>query len=247
MNLPVPQNATAETPRRREKMASVSLGAFSAPRRLGGLFRPHRRGLGLAELLISLTISAMLLTAMAVAIDASFKSYQANEEQSTLTQRARLALYRMLMNIRTTSLHQPYSANQIAFFASGQTVTDTGLSMYDNNNNQITYMYDAPSQQLRMIEGGATHVMLNGVTSFQVTMQPMKSANAVKTGSLTFDLLERAHRSGDRSNQQQNQRIQRNDGQAKCDDQLLGHAAEECVVNEFYTLNPGVQERRLRK
>jgi Tfp pilus assembly protein PilW len=162
------------------------------PARARGLNGRHCRGLGLAELLISLAISAMLLTAMAVAIDASFKSYQVNEEQSTLTQRARLALYRMLTNIRTTAEHQPYSSNQIALFASGQTVTDTGLSMFDNNNNQITYMYDAPSQQLRMIEGGATHVMLNGVTSFQVKMMPMKSANAIKTGSLTFDLLERA-------------------------------------------------------
>lgn len=151
-----------------------------------------RRGLSLAELLISLLISAMLLTAVAVAIDASFKSYQVNEEQSMLTQRARLALYRMLTEIRTTSTHQPYTSAKITSFATGQTVTDTGISMYDNNNSQITYMYDAASEQLRVIQGTATHVLLNGVTSFQVTMQPMQSANSIKTGSMTYDLLMRA-------------------------------------------------------
>ena len=37
-----------------------------------------RRGVGLIELLIALSISAILLTATAVAVDASFKAYAAN-------------------------------------------------------------------------------------------------------------------------------------------------------------------------
>ena len=152
---------------------------------------PRRRALSLAEVLVSLVISATLLTAVAVAIDASFKSYQVNEEQSMLTQRARLALYRMLANIRTTQLHQPYSATGIASFASGQIVTDTGISMYDNTGTETTYMYDAPSQELRAIHGSTTYVLLEGVKAFQVKMEPMKSAESVKTGSQTYDLLMR--------------------------------------------------------
>jgi Tfp pilus assembly protein PilW len=148
--------------------------------------------LSLAELLISLLISATLLTAVAAAIDASFKSYQVNEEQSTLTQRARLALYRMLTEIRTTQTHQPYTSSCVTSFSTGQVVTDTGLSMFDNNGTQVTYYYDAASQQLRVIHGTTTNVVLQGVTAFQVKMEPMKSAESVKTGSQTYDLLMRA-------------------------------------------------------
>ncbi len=151
-----------------------------------------RHGLGLAELLISLTISAALLTAVAFAIDAAFQSYKVNQEESSLTERARLALYRMLSNIRTTQAHQPYTPAAVTSFATGQIVTDRGITMYDDTNTQTTYLFDSPSQQLRVIRAGVTHVLLNGVTNFTVKMEPMKSAESVKTGSQTYDLLMRA-------------------------------------------------------
>jgi prepilin-type N-terminal cleavage/methylation domain-containing protein len=151
-----------------------------------------RRGLGLIELLVSLSISAALLTAVAVAIDAAFKSYQINQEQSMLTQRARLALYRLLTSIRTLDTHQPYTAACVTSFSKGTPVTDSGISMYDDNNVLISYMLDAPSHELRVIHGGVTNVLLRGVTAFSVKMEPMKSAQSVKTGSQTYDLLMRA-------------------------------------------------------
>ena len=152
----------------------------------------RHRGLGLVELLISLAISAALLTAVAVATDAAFKSYQVNQEQATLTQRARLSLYRMLTQIRTTKAHQPYTAAQVTNFSKGQIVTDTGISMFDDSSTQTTYLFDSASQELRQIRAGTTHVLLSGVKNFQIKMEPMKSANSVKTGSQTYDLLMRA-------------------------------------------------------
>jgi Tfp pilus assembly protein PilW len=143
-------------------------------------------------MLISLTISAALLTAVAFAIDAAFQSYKVNQEESSLTERARLALYRMLSTIRTTQAHQPYTPAMVTSFSVGQIVTDIGITMYDDTNTQTTYVFDSPSQQLRAIHGGTTHVLLNGVQSFQVKMEPMKSAQSVKTGSQTYDLLMRA-------------------------------------------------------
>jgi Tfp pilus assembly protein PilW len=157
--------------------------------------RPSRRarhGLGLAELLISLAISAALLTAVAFAIDAAFQSYKVNQEESSLTERARLALYRMLSNIRTTQAHQPYTPAMVTSFSTGQIVTDCGIKMYDDTNTQTTYLFDSPSQQLRVIRAGVSHILLNGVKSFTVKMEPMKSAQSVKTGSQTYDLLMRA-------------------------------------------------------
>jgi len=152
----------------------------------------RRRGLGLVELLVSLAISAALLTAVAAATDAAFKSYQVNQEQATLTQRARLSLYRLLTQLRTTKAHQPYTSALVTNFSKGQIVTDTGVSMFDDSGTQTTYLFDVPSQELRQIRGGVSHVLLSGVKNFQIKMEPMKSANSVKTGSQTYDLLMRA-------------------------------------------------------
>ena len=66
-----------------------------------------RRGVGLVELLIALSISAILLTATAVAVDASFKAYAANQEESSLLQQGRMALNRMVTSIRTPTRPQP--------------------------------------------------------------------------------------------------------------------------------------------
>jgi hypothetical protein len=133
-----------------------------------------------------------LLTAVAVAIDAAFKSYQINQEQSLLTQHSRLAMYRMLTYIRTNAEHQPHTATLATNFSTGQTVTDTGIDMFDDANHEISFVYDNASKELRLIESGNSHVLLNGVTSFQVKLEPMRSAQSVKTGSMTYDRLMRA-------------------------------------------------------
>jgi hypothetical protein len=147
---------------------------------------------GLVELLIALAISAALLTAVGVAVDASFKSYETNQEQSSLTQRARLTMYRMLTTIRTAAEHQPATPALAASFAAGTTVTDTGIRLFDSNDQQIDFIYDEPSQELRLIEGGNTHVLLRGVQDFQIKMQPMRSAAAIKSGSAGYDKLMRS-------------------------------------------------------
>ena len=153
--------------------------------------RWRRRGLGLFELLVSLAISATLLTAVGAALHTATQAYQINQEQSTLTQRARLAMNRMLAEIRNTQLHAPLTASVVTQFAGGVIVNDIGINMFTNANVPVTYQYDAANQQLLMIDNNVTHVMLHGVTAFQITMQPMQSATSLKTGG-PFDLLERA-------------------------------------------------------
>jgi hypothetical protein len=149
------------------------------------------RGLGLFELLVSLAICATLLTAVGVAVNSSSIAYQINQEQSTLTQRARLAMNRILSEIRITQEHAPATASVATQFAAGQIVNDTGIQMFTTANVPVTYKYDAANQQLLMIDNNVTHTMLHGVTAFQITMQPMQSATSLKTGG-PFDLLERA-------------------------------------------------------
>ena len=153
--------------------------------------RARHRGLGLVELLVSLAISAALLTATAVALDASFKAYGANQEQATLTQRARLSLNRILTYIRTCETHQPHNATPRASFVAGAIVTDTGIDMLKDDGTAISFIYDSTNQQLQFKQGTTTAIMLNGVTSFSIKMEPMKSATNARSGG-NYDLLMRA-------------------------------------------------------
>jgi prepilin-type N-terminal cleavage/methylation domain-containing protein len=157
------------------------------------LFRRARRraGLGLVELMVALAIAASLLTATAVALDASIKAYQINLQQAALLQQARSAMNRILTTVRKTKLHAPDTAALRTSFAGNTTVTDIGLQMLDDNNTLIIFRYDAPNQTVNLIAGGVTHPLIRGVEDFQVTMEPMRSAASAKVNG-PFDLLKRA-------------------------------------------------------
>ncbi|MCG8511438.1 MAG: hypothetical protein MI741_19665, partial [Rhodospirillales bacterium] len=62
------------------------------------------------ELLISLAITAMLLTATMVAIDASFKAYAAAAETASTQTATRMIVNRLLAMVRTSSAHGPLEA-----------------------------------------------------------------------------------------------------------------------------------------
>ena len=154
--------------------------------------RRRYRGVGLVELLVALSISAALLTAVAVATDTSFKAYAINEEQSNLLQRGRLGLNRMLTYIRTCKEHQPINPQQISDFVHGSTVTDTGFSMLNDAGEQIDVDYDPANKRILMSKGdGIAHELVHGVVAFQVKMEPMKSPAAIRAGG-DYDLLRRA-------------------------------------------------------
>jgi prepilin-type N-terminal cleavage/methylation domain-containing protein len=63
--------------------------------------RPARRGFNLVEMLIALAITAALLTATMVALDASFMAYQATTEVASTHTIGRLTMHRILALIRT--------------------------------------------------------------------------------------------------------------------------------------------------
>ena len=152
-----------------------------------------RRGVGLAEMLVALAISAALLSAVAVAIDASFKAYKINQEHSDLTQRARLAVHRITTMIRQTESHAPATTALTAQFATGATVTDTGVSMMDNSDppKAVTFKYEPANQRLVAVFDGRTHPLCEGVVGFSVRLEPMRSPRSIRTGG-SWDLLRRA-------------------------------------------------------
>jgi len=151
----------------------------------------RRRGVGLAELLICIGITAALLTAAAVAIDASLKAYSVNQVQAETMHRARLALHRLSTYIRTSTEHSAITETLVEDFTEGQTVTDTGIALFNADGEELTFRYDASAGQLIVRENDTDHVLLRGVTVFTIGMTPVRSATSIKTGG-GFDLLTRA-------------------------------------------------------
>ncbi|MEX0876145.1 MAG: prepilin-type N-terminal cleavage/methylation domain-containing protein [Phycisphaerales bacterium] len=76
--------------------------------------RKHtRRGFSMIEVLISLTISATLLTATLAALDASFKGYKVTTEGASTNVVARIVMQRLTAMIRTGDSFGPYPVNPI--------------------------------------------------------------------------------------------------------------------------------------
>jgi prepilin-type N-terminal cleavage/methylation domain-containing protein len=150
-----------------------------------------RRGVGLVELLIALSISAILLTATAVAVDASFKAYANNQEQSSLLQQGRMALNRMVTSIRTSDAHAPTDPKLLGDFKAGAKINGTAIAMFQEDGTNIVYRYDATKKTVFADVGGKSYALAKGVSAFQVSMEPMRSEAALRTGG-SYDLLRRA-------------------------------------------------------
>jgi hypothetical protein len=151
----------------------------------------RRAGIALFECLMAIAISAGLLTATAFALDASIKAFHINQQQSILMQNTRLAMTRILSTVRRCKLHAPDAAAQRVPFAAGKTVTDGGITMFDHNNQLATYRYDPATKIVNFIgNDGKSYPLIHGVEEFIVTLEPMRSPSAVRTGA-GYDLLKR--------------------------------------------------------
>lgn len=72
---------------------------------------PSRRGFSIVEMLVALTISAMLLTAMLTALDAAWKSYKMTTESASTHIVSRIVVHRVLAMVRTGTEFGPYPAD----------------------------------------------------------------------------------------------------------------------------------------
>jgi type II secretory pathway pseudopilin PulG len=153
--------------------------------------------MGLVELLVALAISAALLTSVAVALDASFKAYAVNQQQAQLMQRARLAMNRIVTQIRSTESHAPYTDTLYESFRTGHVVTDLGIQMMLDDTNGIAF-YQAGTQLIRrpfkLVAGaqqwGDAHVLLEGVNAggFTISFQPLEGSRDPKLKRATITL-----------------------------------------------------------
>jgi len=95
-------------------------------------------GFTIVEILVALAITAMLLTAVAVAFNASIINYRQNGDIFKTINHARQALFRLTTQLRTATAVDPTSPdNECAFITA--------------NGDDITYRYDSSDNKLYLI------------------------------------------------------------------------------------------------
>lgn len=118
------------------------------------------RGFTLVEILIALAITAMLLTAVAVAFNASVINYTENEKIYKAINSARQAVFRITSQLRTATAADPNApANECTLITA------------DGEN--LTYRYDGAAQILYLITNDDTsdrdYVLCEGVEAMTFT------------------------------------------------------------------------------
>jgi prepilin-type N-terminal cleavage/methylation domain-containing protein len=152
-----------------------------------------RAGVTIMEMMIAVAISSLLLASVGIAIDASFKANTANQDQSHLTQRSRLAMNRIVTDIRGTVAHAPIDPQAVTGFEGGLIVSDTGIQMLvgdEETGAVVKYELDAAGKRLYYTDvNNKKHVAVSNVENFVVKFEPMKSLEAQQTGGVYDQLL----------------------------------------------------------
>jgi prepilin-type N-terminal cleavage/methylation domain-containing protein len=116
----------------------------------------YKTGFTVAELIIALAISSILLAAVAFAFQSSIMNYSENEDVFKTINSARQALCRMTTQLRTANAVDPNTpANQCTFLTP--------------SNEQITYDYRSADKKLYLITGGSEYLLCDNVTAMTFT------------------------------------------------------------------------------
>ncbi|QDU34944.1 hypothetical protein KS4_30210 [Poriferisphaera corsica] len=113
----------------------------------------QQRGLSLVEMLVSLAITAMLLTATMVAIDTSFRAYASAAESASTQASTRMVINRLLMMIRNSTAHGPLTLTEAKDFDTNatqeeSTITSNFLEMIDPKGRLIRIEHNASENTL---------------------------------------------------------------------------------------------------
>lgn len=153
--------------------------------------RTARRGLSLIEMITSLAISAILLTATAVAIDSSFTAYAIAAESASTQTATRMVVNRLLTLIRTSTAHGPViDDGSPGVSVDGNIVTSPFLILQEPDGDLITISWDDANQQMLLTQDPGngievTQPILGGVTACEFTL-------LVRRDNDGFRVLERA-------------------------------------------------------
>jgi prepilin-type N-terminal cleavage/methylation domain-containing protein len=120
----------------------------------------NKTGFTIAELLVALAISSLLLTAVAFAFQSSMMNYKENEDIFKVTNSARQALFRMTTQLRTANAIDDLAPNNQCTF-----ITSDG--------ENITYDYRNADNKLYLITNsdGSEYVLCDNVTAMTFALE----------------------------------------------------------------------------
>jgi len=135
-------------------------GPVVAPRRAARRGRRIvRRGFNLAELLISLSISAVLLTATMVALDASFTAYQRTTEEASTQTIGRMVMHRILTLIRSGENFGPFPLDPLEPVVRSNFIE---IQLVEGGDI-VTIEWREAEEALYYLVGTDEHLLLEGV------------------------------------------------------------------------------------
>ena len=148
--------------------------------------RNGQRGFTLIEVLVSMAILAMLMTAIGAAMHSSLQSYTENEKSLALTQAARSVLDRMMREVRTAA-DVDSTTNSLTIDEDG---TGQNMAAYQFSSNAFYY--------IQTVDGHATYYPLLSynddvsVTDFSVVREDSAEGNPLSvTVRLTLAMRDR--------------------------------------------------------
>lgn len=121
--------------------------------------RAVRRGFSLVEVLIALAITASLLTATLVALDASFTAYQSTTEQVSSQSIGRIVMHRALTLIRTGTNFGPFPVDPKV-----SRIKSDFIQFETQDGEVVQITWDRPTRRLLYAVDGQPPVpLLDGV------------------------------------------------------------------------------------
>jgi Tfp pilus assembly protein FimT len=133
----------------------------------------------MAELLIALAITGLLLAAVAVAFNASIINYRENEDIFKTINSARQALVRITSQIRT-GLVDPCDIS-----------SEDRCKLLCANGSEITYRYDSADNKLYLHEHGTgtDYVLCDNVTAMTFIKAPTDDGLDVKSVQISITVV----------------------------------------------------------
>lgn len=138
--------------------------------------RTARRAFSMVELLIALTVSALLMTACLVALDRSFKSYEATTESASTHVVSRLVMHRVLAMIRQGEEFGPYPVGVLVPTKIDSTSVEF-VSLDDPNTGQ---------RQVTRLERQPVSA---GATIYQLQFTRTDYVNGTQTAQFSYPLI----------------------------------------------------------